>query len=111
LNLRLDTLHFLLECLDLVPGLQSLTHDAKVKVFHENGILIHLKKNITGDFLPFENFAMHGIDPECKQMLGCLGRIPPPHVLYCRVCVFFIVRLVAVDVRNSMAQMTGIFTS
>jgi hypothetical protein len=111
LYLRHDALHFLLEGFDLVPSLESLTHDTKVKVFHENGILIHFQENVARDFLPFEDITMAGIYSEFTQMLGRLGGIPSADLLYCRVRILFLVRLVAVDVGDTMAQMTAVFTS
>lgn len=54
----LDALEFLLERLDFMPGLQPSPHDAKVKLLHENELLIHFQQNIPSDFLLLENFAV-----------------------------------------------------
>jgi hypothetical protein len=62
-----EALGLFLECLDLMPGLEPLTHDSKIEFLHKKEILIHIKKHITGDLLFFEDVTVFWINTEPAQ--------------------------------------------
>jgi hypothetical protein len=104
-------LNILLEGFDLVPCFQAFAHDTKLEFLHKNEILIHVKKNISGDFLLFKDITVVGINTERTQVSGSLRLTPFPHLLLTGKVPLFIISLLSIDIRSPMIKMAAILAS
>ena len=96
--LKFGHFDFLLEGFNLVPCLESLAQDTKVKLLHKHEILVHLKKHITRNLLIFEDIAVFGINAKASEVVGGFGLIPPTHLFLGQCRILLLVGLVSIDV-------------
>lgn len=107
-RLRMKSLDFFLESFDFVPGFQAPTHNAKVEFLHKDKILVHVEKYITGDLLLFEDVTVFRVDPEVAQALCSFMLVPRAHLFLGWLILFFLIRLVTINVGHAMANMTAV---
>jgi hypothetical protein len=100
----------LLKSFDLVPRLQSSSHNSKIKFFHENKLLIHVKKNVTSYFLILEDVAVSWINTKLAQILGRLRRGPCPNISFANSGFFLFICFIPRNIRQPMVTVVTVFT-
>ena len=94
-----------------MPGFQAAAHHAKIKLFHEQEILVHVQEYITGDLLLLEDVAMLLIDADVAQVFGGLLVPPLAHLVFRRTAFLLLVRFVTVDVGEATTQGCAVFAA
>lgn len=95
-------LHLLLQSFDFDPCPEAWPNRSQLKLFQENGGLIHSKKSLSVDFLLFEYLAVLPFHAHVFQVF-CHACGRPVHHFLLRVQVLLLLfRFLSVDVGQSM---------
>jgi hypothetical protein len=108
---RAYTVDLVLQRLYLLPCLEAPSDGAQVEGFDEERALIHTQQHLARDLLVPKHFTMLLFDTGCEEILGNIVRRPALDFFKRVSAFFFLVRLLALDIRKSMVDLRAVLAA